>query len=171
MTYLRSRATSLLAVAVLLAFTLLGVGATSALAAPYGSTTGGISTSTTDPTPGQPFVISVTGATPGDAIEFVLHSQPVTLGTFTAAADGTAGGSVTIPSGFSGQHTVIATDKTTGQTWSIGLTLASAPVDSGNSNLPNTGTAIVGLGVLVLVLLAGGAGLLLLGRRRLERTR
>ncbi|RIJ53753.1 protein-tyrosine-phosphatase, partial [Clavibacter lycopersici] len=51
------------------------------------------------------------GLTPGAAYRVVLHSTPTDVGSVTAASDGTAAGSVTIPAGTDpGTHTLTLVD-------------------------------------------------------------
>jgi hypothetical protein len=120
--------------------------------------------------------VAAIGAVPGHNINFYIHSAEVYLGTFRANSSGVASGPITVPAGFTGRHTIVARDPLNGQTWNTSLTIVSAAAAGSSSSsgsgttggLPNTGAAVMGLGVLVLILLTGGATLLLLGRRRVR---
>lgn len=60
---------------------------------------------------GAQLALAGTGLTAGASYQVVLHSDPVVVGTLTAAADGTVSGSVTIPAGTTaGAHTVDLVD-------------------------------------------------------------
>ncbi|TFB75344.1 hypothetical protein E3O06_05840 [Cryobacterium glaciale] len=53
--------------------------------------------------------VVATGFAPGAAVTFGIYSTPLLLGTATADAGGTARATVTIPSSFTGSHTIVAT--------------------------------------------------------------
>jgi hypothetical protein len=129
--------------------------------------------------PGGVVTIGISGAVPGHSINFYIHSADVYLATYKANASGVASGPLKIPSSFTGAHTIVAKDPKTGESWSVPLTVSASAASSSSSSgsgsgsgtnggLPNTGAAVMGLGVLVLILLTGGATLLLLGRRRVR---
>lgn len=125
---------------------------------------------------GKDITISGTGFTPGAAIAFELHSDPIKLGTLTADADGALQGTLRIPaSAPAGAHTLVALSGTTVIS-STALTVTAAAVTGGQAGgaaaapgagLASTGleapVAIVALGVIMAVM--GG---LLVRRRRVE---
>ena len=191
------RTRKFIATLMLLAVVMLGLAGPSTAAPPYGTGVLTITISITNPGPGQTITITITGAGQFDTIIIVIHSAPVTLGTFTASANGSLSAPVTIPSSFSGAHTIVATDQQTGLSTSIPITIGATVPGNGSSTvpgngsstlagngsstvpgngssdaggLPNTGAAVMGLGALALVLLAGGGTLLILGRRRVRRS-
>ncbi len=60
---------------------------------------------------GSAIALRGTGLPAGATLQVVLHSDPVTVGTLTVGADGTATGSVTIPAGTAaGSHTLDLVD-------------------------------------------------------------
>jgi hypothetical protein len=120
--------------------------------------------------------LTLVGAVAGHDINFYIHSKEVYLATHRANSHGVVSAALTIPSSFTGHHTIVARDPLNGQSWSTSLTIASSGAASStsgsgsgtNGGLPNTGAAVLGLGVLALILVFGGATLLLMGRRRVR---
>lgn len=121
---------------------------------------------------GRELRLSYAGFQPGETVTVVLHSTPVTLGTFTADATGTVTATITLPDGTeSGEHTLTFSGPASGDlvvvpfrvaaVQSTGPTerRAAAPRSDGR-----TVTSWVGGGGLAVVLLSLGAHLLL--RRR-----
>jgi hypothetical protein len=101
------------------------------------------------------------GFQPYEKVTLVLHSTPVELGTFTADANGVVTAEFTLPTGTPlGQHTLAYTgDK--GSYFEDPLTLTAD-----GKALAYTGASI-GLPLVGgSVLLAAGAGALVVGRRR-----
>lgn len=102
------------------------------------------------------------GFVPGERVTFVLHSDPVVLGTAVADADGVATLTVALPTGVpAGAHTVVATGADSGRAADVGVTL-TGPADE----LAVTGTDPVALGGLVAALLVTGGALVAAVRRR-----
>lgn len=105
------------------------------------------------------------GFVPGERVTFVLHSDPVVLGTAVADADGVATLTVTLPTGVpAGAHTVVATGADSGRAADVGVTL-TGPADE----LAVTGTDPVALGGLVVALLVTGGALVAAARLRRRR--
>ena len=105
------------------------------------------------------------GFVPGERVTFVLHSDPVVLGTAVADADGVATLTVELPTGApAGAHTVVATGVDSGRSADVGVTLTGAA-----DELAVTGTDPGALGGLVAALLVTG-GALVTGAR-LQRRR
>lgn len=126
------------------------------------------------------------------AVVVVLHSKPQVLGAFSPDANGVVNATVTIPNGFTGNHTVEArlvtkstkqllapelSEAIAAQTTRVMLPLtvgkASAVSRSSAAALPVTDTgssfgsvAVVGIGALGVVMLVGGGLLMFTGRRR-----
>lgn len=151
-----------------LAIAALGL-ATSAAAAPYtNQMTVGVSDSS--PNPGQTITVSGQGATPNGQVSIDFHSSPVHLATVTANAAGDYTASVTIPSTACGAHSISATDVTTGNSASTGVTLpactAAGGTGAGGGGLSSTGVAVASIGGVGVALLLGGGLMLLVGRRR-----
>lgn len=104
------------------------------------------------------------GFVPGERVTFVLHSDPVVLGTAVADADGVATLTVELPTGVpAGAHTVIATGVDSGRAADVGVTLTGAA-----DELAVTGADPVALGGLVAALLVTG-GALVTGARLQSR--
>jgi hypothetical protein len=142
-------------------------------------------------------VVTIVVTAEGAFITFtvILHSDAVTLGSFTTDAQGNGGGDFAIPAGFTGAHSIelvntktgvssfqavqLPDAATTNQNAGVGAVNATPiagagatpPSTSGNDGLAFTGAAVVGIGVLAVLLLGAGGILLIMGRRRNERTR
>jgi LPXTG-motif cell wall-anchored protein len=114
--------------------------------------------------------ITVTGThfAPGTEVTFVFNSTPVTLGTATAASDGTLTFAFAVPAVPAGAHTVTAAiGGTVVASAAFSVTAASATVSGGDpAALASTGSDVSpAAGLIALALLIGG-GLLILLRRR-----
>ena len=95
---------------------------------------------------------------PGSDVTITLHSDPVTLGTFTADADGNISASVTIPDNIDvGAHTLELTGvDPTGAPRTVTTPIEVS--DGGSSSLPRTGAAIAALlGVATILFVVGTA--------------
>lgn len=107
-----------------------------------------------------------------------LFSDPVSLGVKSTSADGTV--SVTLPTGVTGEHRLVAVDESGAVIGWQNITIAPAQEqqrgsasgaagDDGGSSieqLPSTGASMLLAGVAVLALLAGG-DITAITRRRL----
>ncbi|HSY16477.1 MAG TPA: hypothetical protein VK816_10840 [Jatrophihabitantaceae bacterium] len=129
---------------------------------------GTITAANTNPSPGGTDSVTATGFLPGETASFDLHSVVVHLGDSTVDAAGNATLSFTIPSSFSGAHTVTVTGLTSGRVQSIGINVggSSSGSSSSSGSLAFTGAAVVGLTVLAVILLGGGIAMVVVGRRR-----
>lgn len=132
--------------------------------------TGSATASPATVAPGGSVTVSGGGFTPGESVAVVLHSDPVTLATLTANAQGVASGAVTIPTTTAlGAHTIVLTGSTSGVVDSVALSVVAATGPTANPS--NTGTlavtgAPVGYTLLAgLVLIAAGLSLVLTTRR------
>jgi hypothetical protein len=123
--------------------------------------------------PGDPLTISGQGFAPGSSATATLFSRPMELGTFTADGGGAVRGQVAIPEGTSaGAHRLelagVAPDGSalvlTAQVTVAGGTGSSDRSES--SGLAFTGTSVTALLAAAVVLIAVGAGALVLSRRR-----
>lgn len=111
--------------------------------------------------PGQKIVKVLKGFKPGEVVTVVLHSTPVTLGTFTADANGVVTVEFTLPAGTAlGTHT-LAYDGNLGSHYEETLTLTAD-----GKALAYTGASIATPVIGGSVLVAAGAGALLVSRRR-----
>jgi len=105
------------------------------------------------------------GFVPGETVRFVLHSDPVFLGTAVADANGVATLAVALPDGVpAGQHHVVATGVDSGRVAEVPILVAD-PRGTG-ARLATTGTDPAALTGLVAALLVAGAGLLVVARVR-----
>jgi hypothetical protein len=130
------------------------------------NTPGTASTSTDKTTgpaaaPGQKVVKVLKGFKPGEKVTVVLHSAPVEVGVFTADANGVVTVEFTVPAGTPlGNHTIAYTgDKGTYFEEALQLT-------ADGKALAYTGTSIAMPLIGGSVLLAAGAGAMVIGRRR-----
>ena len=121
----------------------------------------------------------------------VLHSAPRVLGSFTPDANGVVNANLTIPAGFTGNHTVearvvssndpasfapVLTNKLAAQTTRVMLPITigtnsvvtrAAPMPTSASDSDSWGeVAVVGVAALGVVMLLGGGLLVFAGRRR-----
>ncbi|QKS12484.1 phosphatase PAP2 family protein [Curtobacterium sp. Csp1] len=91
---------------------------------------------------GSAIALRGTGLAAGATLQVVLHSDPVTVGTLTVGADGTATGSVTIPAGTAaGSHTLDLVDASGASVLvsPLGITVTAAASGSGTTG--GSGTA------------------------------
>ncbi|MBB3678387.1 hypothetical protein [Modestobacter versicolor] len=111
--------------------------------------------------PGQQITRVLKGFKPNEVVTLVLHSTPVTLGTYTADANGVVTATFTLPAGtVLGTHT-LAYDGNLGSHYESTITLTAD-----GKALAYTGASVTLPLVGGTVLVAAGAGALLLGRRR-----
>jgi hypothetical protein len=148
--------------------------ASSASAAPYGTTTLTVTVGNTIPGPGQTTTVTVTGAIPGDPINIDIDSTPIRLGTFTTTSTGTATGRISIPCGLSGDHSIVATDSVTSASASTPVTVDPSMTRGSclvSTSLASTGFDLVGITSIALTMLGTGALVLCFGRRRVAPPR
>jgi hypothetical protein len=163
------RGTRIVVAALAALFAVLGL-ATSASAAPY-SNQATISVSTTNPAIGGTLTISGSGWAAGETVILTLESSSFSLGSAIANASGDFSTSVTLPSGVSGDHTIVARGATSGATASAAICIGScggggSASSGGGGGLASTGLAVAAIGGLGVVLLIAGGLMLLAGRRR-----
>jgi hypothetical protein len=119
--------------------------------------------------PGQQVVRILTGFQPGEVVTLVMHSTPVTLGVFTADANGVVTATFTLPAGTAaGTHTLVF-EGDMGTYFQEDITVAAAtPVKAASSSgtLAYTGASVaLPLGIGGALVLAGG-GAMIASRRR-----
>jgi hypothetical protein len=108
------------------------------------------------------------GFAPNAEVRLSLESDAVLLGFAQADASGALSASVTVPGGVSaGQHTLRADSATDSAFAAVQVGCGTAG-GGGGGGLSETGVAVAGFGALAVALLAGGALLLLVGRRRVR---
>jgi hypothetical protein len=111
--------------------------------------------------PGQQVTRILKGFKPNEVVTLVLHSTPVALGTFTADGNGVVTATFTLPAGtVLGTHT-LAYDGNFGSHFESTITLTAD-----GKALAYTGANIALPLVGGTVLVAAGAGALVMGRRR-----
>lgn len=98
------------------------------------------------------------GFEPGETVDLVLHSTPVTIGTPVAGAAGTIAGAFTVPGSVTpGAHTLVATGQSSERSVSVTVTVPLGPTGA---------DAAVPAGAGLVLLLTGIA--LIAARRRLQ---
>ena len=170
-------------------------GATTTTAAGATTTTSAGATTTTSPTnadgsvtpstvaPDGSVTVESTGWKASSSVAATLHSDPVSLGTLTADADGKVSGAFTVPAGTAaGAHTIELTGKDpddADRTVSLALTVSDPPSSTttvvvpgagssaGGPKLAFTGSGTRNLASIALFLIA--LGLFLLGRQERRR--
>jgi hypothetical protein len=149
----------------------LGVSSAAANAAPY-TNQATCAAGTQHPPAGGRVPLTCNGFGAKDRINLSLHSAPISLGSALTDSSGSFSRTVTLPAGVTGQHDIVATDTSTGQTASVSLTIGGAATGGGGGGgggLSSTGVAVIGIGALGLVLLGGGGMMLYAGRRHTVR--
>ena len=136
--------------------------AATANASPY-TNAATVSVSNQNPSAGGSLGVTCAGLTGGEQVGISLDAQ-TGLGSGTADASGSFNTTVTLPQGVTGQNT-IACAGAAGETASLTITIGAATT-GGGGGLSNTGVAVVGIGSLGVILLVGGALLLMVGKRR-----
>lgn len=104
-----------------------------------------------------------------ESVTIILHSKPVTLGTFTADASGNLAVTITIPAGVSGGHHTLLVEGAVSGTTSIPITVhvtAVARVLGFTGGLTSGGILTE---LFLAVLFAGLGGYLVIVRRRRQR--
>lgn len=131
--------------------------------------------------PGDPVTITGQGLAPGESVEVVFHSDPVTVGTVTVDLHGAALFTFAVPAdAVVGEHSIIVTGAVSDQPVELPFTVlppvtpgdgsdgTTGPTDpSAVANLPHTGVdgAVLGLiGTLAAIMVLTGG--LVMGRRR-----
>lgn len=147
----------------------------------------------TAPAPSSTRTVTAAAAAPATSAKVlvVLHSAPRVLGSFAPDANGVVNANLTIPAGFTGNHTVearvvtsndpaslapVLTSKIAAQTTRVMLpiTIGTNSVVTRAAPIPTSGSepdswaaiAVIGVAALGVVLLAGGGLLIFAGRRR-----
>lgn len=164
----------LLAIFAMVSLTLLGtaVATNTAEAAPYNNSISITVTFGTNSQGQEVVTVTISHGAANRTYKIVIHSTPQTLGFITTDASGNGAGTFLVPAGFSGSHSIQVIDTVTGATVGsvpvdVPASGGATPISGGSSGgLPNTGAAILGVGVLALAFLAGGGLLLMVGRKR-----
>jgi hypothetical protein len=127
---------------------------------------------------GRSQTVSGTGFSVGETVTAVLHSAPVTVGTVTANATGTAALTFTVPKNTAaGAHQLVLTGAASGLSATVAFTVTAAAITPAPVIAPAVsdpqlaatgldGHQLGRLSTLAGVLLLLGGGLLLVGRRR-----
>jgi hypothetical protein len=111
--------------------------------------------------------VSGSGFVPNELIDLTLHTETVLLKTVQADSSGAFSTTVTLPTGVTGSHTIVATGRSGESnvpTANMNIGCAAAqPVAEG---LSNTGVAIMSIGGVGVLLLVAGGLVLFSSRRR-----
>jgi hypothetical protein len=129
--------------------------------------------------------VTGTGFSAGETVSGELHSTPVSIGSGTASSSGTVTLTFTVPAALSaGTHTIVLTGATSGLSSSATFTVTASPgqpastpsvnqegTSGSNPSAPIAATGLDGQRLrdtvaVGLMLVAGGAGLTLAGRRQ-----
>jgi LPXTG-motif cell wall-anchored protein len=164
-----SRLTAALAASALAGMALLGLAAPASAQTYDDNESAGVSDSTV--TPGQPLTAtSGDGSfTPGETVEYGVESTYQRLGEVKADSDGAATATFEVPENLSaGRHDVVFTSVASGKQVRVPFTVvSSAAASPGRGQLPRTGSEeLVALTVAGLGLVAAGAGMVVVARRR-----
>ncbi len=104
--------------------------------------------------------VLASGLTPGETVEFVVMSTPTLLGTYTVGANGTIKTQAALPTGIGlGNHTLVVASPTVQASLGLKVTAGALPATGVDSSRGPISVA--------LWLLAGGAFVVVLRRRRL----
>jgi hypothetical protein len=113
---------------------------------------------------GSKVTLTGSGYLPLSTITLVIYSTPTVLGTVQADANGNFSYAVTVPAGFSGAHSLVASGVgLNGRPRNLRMDVTIAPKAA---ELAYTGASITGPAVAGLLALVVGAGLLVASRRR-----
>jgi hypothetical protein len=103
--------------------------------------------------------VFASGLTPGESAEFVIMSTPTLLGAYTVDANGSIRAQASLPSGIGlGNHTLVVASPTVQASLGLKVTAGALPA----TGVDDSGRPIT----LALWLLAGGAFIVVLRRRR-----
>lgn len=151
---------------------LLLLGAQVALAQ-YG-TSGPVQVSTSNPAPGDSMTVTGSGYAGGSQVRITIESDPVHLATVTADSSGLFSTVVSIPTGFSGRHDIVATGIDPAGSVRVlasSIVVGTIPLPDTSTDAPPVGAArsdgliFTGAGIGILAV----ACLLLLVNQRLQR--
>jgi len=139
-----------------------------ASAAPY-VTAPATSVSNAAPAAGSSLKFCGSGFQPGETVTIALDNG-TTFPSAQADASGAFCSTLVLGVSLTGTHTVTATGATSGSTSSTTIKVAGVAAAAGgnttDSQLAFTGAAVIGVGALGGLLLAGGAVMVFAGRRR-----
>jgi hypothetical protein len=113
-----------------------------------------------DPVQGGTIVVSGDGFQQDSTVVLALYSAPLVLGTATADADGAFSMTLTLPDGYVGNHTILASGVDPDGEPRF-LTLSIDVVAGEGGGLPATGGPVALLLLLGATLVAAGGGILL----------
>jgi LPXTG-motif cell wall-anchored protein len=176
-------------VALLAATTLVAIAPSASAASPYPGNGCTVTISQVHVVPGSQLSVTATGYPAGSQVTFVLQrpgngtpppnsaSAPVTLGTVTADASGTATLVFTMPNVHPGLWVIVANGVPLGNcdpdvSTNVMVDAATvATTSTGSGTLPRTGTNSAELVQLALVLIAVGGLITLATRKRRQQSR
>lgn len=121
---------------------------------------------------GQTVNVQGSGFPANTSVSLSVHSATTSLGSVTTGSDGSFATTVTMPASLVGSHELVASSASTTCSFSFGTDPADQHRPPAANNPPHNGTTAstgfeaISASVIALTLLAGGAALLLIGRRR-----
>jgi hypothetical protein len=112
--------------------------------------------------------VSGEGFAANEQVTLTLHTKVYDLGTVQADANGDFSLAVTLPDGVDGSHTIVAKGTTSEASGTLTLSncAGTGGQSGGGGGLSNTGVAVMSIAGLGVLLLIGGAVLVLSSRRR-----
>jgi hypothetical protein len=117
------------------------------------------------PTAGTTTTVVGQGFEAGESVAISVRSTHTDLGEAVSGADGTLSLTFVVPSSMHGEQSITLTGLHSGRVASIGVTFIVPPGTVQDDNATSIAVAIVGVGGLGVVLIAGGVALLVVGRR------
>lgn len=117
------------------------------------------------PVAGRTATVVGQGFESGESVSVAIQSAHVNFGNAVAGTDGTLSLTFEIPSSLRGDRSITLTGLRSGRVASIGVSFIVPPGTVQNDNATSIAVAIVGVGGLGVVLIAGGVSLLVVSRR------
>jgi Putative Ig domain len=133
---------------------------------------GGVSGVPANTHPGESFTVTASGFAAGAPITWGIYSSPRTLASTVADGTGTATVPITIPAGFAGLHTIVATGiAPDGSSLVASATTTVTTPSTTLAQLPTTGTSLGTSPDAAVLLLGLGMLFVLVARLRRRRRR
>jgi hypothetical protein len=105
------------------------------------------------------------GFAAGEQVLVAIRSARIELGEATAGTDGMLSLTFRVPTALRGEKSITLTGRRSGKVASIGVSFVAPPGTVQDNGATSVAVAVVGLGGLGVVLIAGGVSLLVVGRR------
>jgi hypothetical protein len=120
------------------------------------------------PVAGQSATVVGQGFTPGEDVRVEVRSVHVTLGNAVAGSDGSLSLTFAVPASLRGDRSITLAGQNSGRIASIGVSFLAPPGTVQSDEATTLAVAIVGIGGLGMVLVAGGSSLLIVSRRHIS---